>query len=206
MGQNLRELVKELQSDQVYPTLFAEAFGRDTVHVAFVARALAQYLRTLISADSRYDRFVRAEAGGELSPLEKQGMQLAQEKCAACHAFTPGESDFFTDYSYHNNGLDSLYAAGEEGLFLGRFRITADSSDMGAYKTPSLRNLPQSAPYMHDGRFASLEEVLAHYSSGVHTSAYLDPLLVGPDGKPGIPLSKHEKDAIIAFLYTLQSE
>lgn len=203
MGQDLQEVVKELSDDPTYPQLFRQAFRKDTVHIAFVARALAQYMRTLISANSRYDRYIRGE-GEQLTPFELEGMRLVQEKCAACHTFDPGVADFFTDFSYHNNGLDAEYPDGEEGLWKGRFRVSLDSAQIGAYKTPTLRNLPQSAPYMHDGRMSSLKAVLDHYDSGIQMSPYLDTLLIAEDGRPGIPMTVREKEAILAFLFTLE--
>jgi cytochrome c peroxidase len=202
MGQDLREVVKELGDDPAYPQLFRQAFGRDTIHTAFVARALAQYMRTFISANSRYDHYIRDE-GEVLTPFELEGMRLVKEKCAACHAFKPGQADFFTDFAYHNNGLDAQYPEGEEGLFKGRFRVSLDSAQMGAYKTPTLRNLPQSAPYMHDGRMPTLKAVLDHYASGVQMSPYVDTLLIDEAGRPGIPMTAREKEAILAFLHTL---
>ncbi len=205
MGQDLHELAVELQADAEYPALFARAFGTDTIHAAYAARALAQYMRTLISADSRYDRYIRGE-GGDLSPVELQGMQLVHQKCATCHAFEPGVADFFTDFGYHNTGLDTRYPEGEEGLWKGRFRITFDSAQIGAYKTPTLRNLPQSDPYMHDGRFNTLMQVLDHYEHGVRHSPYLDKILQPTRGQTGIPMTSSEKEAILAFLHSLQDD
>lgn len=205
MGKNLGQLVRELQKDAAYPALFSSAFGADSVQSALIARALAQYMRTLISADSRYDHFVREEPGGQLSRLEREGMELVKEKCAACHSFDAGKNDFFTDFSYHNIGLDTSFSDKDERVLMGRFRITFDSTQIGAYKTPSLRNLAFTAPYMHDGRFQTLEEVLDHYSENVQATPYLDPLLKENTDTPGILLREHEKKAILAFLKTLGS-
>lgn len=205
MGVDLNALPARLQADDTYPLMFKAAFGTDSVHLAYLARALAQYMRTLVSADSRYDRFVRQE-GASLSELELQGMALVQQKCGSCHSFEPGKRDFFTDFAYHNNGLDNFYPEGEENLYKGRFRITYDSADIGAYKTPSLRNLSLTAPYMHDGRFNTLEEVLEHYRSGIKPTPYLDSALFqAQEGQPGIPISSKEQEAILAFLKTLES-
>lgn len=205
MGQDLTEMIFELSSDPSYPVMFKRAFGQDTIRSAYVARALAQYMRTIISADSRYDRYIRGE-GGDLSPVEQRGMQLVQQKCAACHAFEPGVTDYFTDFGYHNTGLNTRYPEGEEGLWKGRFRITFDSAQIGAYKTPTLRNLPQSAPYMHDGRFNTLMQVLDHYEYGVRQSPYLDKILQPTRGQTGIPMTSSEKEAILAFLHSLQDD
>lgn len=204
MGQDLGELVEELTEDSEYPEMFQQAFGKDTTHSSLVARALAQYMRTLVSSDSRYDLYVRNEDVNALTQQELHGMRLTQEKCGSCHTFDPGKADFFTDFSYHNNGLDSVYADGEENTWKGRFRITFDSTQIGAYKTPTLRNLPQSAPYMHDGRFATLEEVLDHYSRGVKMSPHLDSLLITTNGRAGIPMDTLEKQAILSFLRSLE--
>jgi cytochrome c peroxidase len=205
MGADLGALPEQLAADDAYPDMFARAFGTDSIHVVYVARALAQYMRTLVSADSRYDRYIRQE-GGQLTPLERQGMRLLQQKCGSCHRFEPGRADFFTDFSYHNNGLDSIYPDGHENIYKGRFRITYDSADMGAYKTPSLRNLALTAPYMHDGRFATLEQVMEHYRDGLKATPYLDSALYQNTGKPGIPISVAEEKAMIAFLESLTSE
>ncbi|MEK6479303.1 cytochrome c peroxidase [Catalinimonas sp. 4WD22] len=206
MGENLNQLVGELQRDASYPVLFKNAFDTDSIQSALIARALAQYMRTLVSADSPYDHYVRDEKGGKLTAVERQGMELVKEKCAACHAFEPGKNDFFTDFSYHNNGLDQFFSEDKERILMGRFRVTFDSTQIGAYKTPSLRNLAHTAPYMHDGRFQSLSEVLDHYATGVKDSPFLDSLFRKNGDKLGIPLSAQEKETILAFLMTLNDQ
>ncbi len=203
MGQDLRELVQELDEQATYRSLFKKAFGKDTIYSALIARALAQYQRTLISANSRYDRFIRNEPGAGFSEIELKGMKIFDQKCGSCHQFGKGENDFFTDHAYHNNGLDSMYSSDFEGIFQGRFRITRDSADMGKFKTPSLRNLTRTAPYMHDGRFPTLEAVLGHYDHKMINSTTLDAVFQKEDGSVGIPLTDEEKEAIVAFLHTL---
>ncbi|MDX5481940.1 MAG: cytochrome-c peroxidase [Hymenobacteraceae bacterium] len=198
MGQNLKELVQELQHHPTYPRLFRQAFGSDSVTSAGIARALAQFQRTLISASSRYDKYVRGESGGKLTTLELQGLALFRQHCTSCHA-----TDFFTDQGYHNNGLNAVFSAADEGLALGRGRITRQQQDIGKYKTPTLRNIALTAPYMHDGRFATLEQVLEHYRSGVVPSATLAPELRQQNGQLGIPITPEEKEKIILFLHTL---
>lgn len=200
MGQNLKELVLELQSQEKYRKQFRLAFGTDTITSARVAQALAQFQRTLISANSRYDKYVRGENGGHLAEQELQGMALFKQHCASCHA-----TDFFTDNSYHNNGLDSIYSEDFEALAFGRGRISRQQQDIGKYKTPTLRNIQLTAPYMHDGRFATLEEVLDHYRTGVTWSASLAPELQ-QNGDLGIPIKQEEKKKIILFLNTLTDE
>jgi len=203
MGQDLHELVQELNEQTTYRSLFNKAFGKDTIYSALIARALAQYQRTLISAHSRYDRFIRKEPGAILTAIELKGMEVFEQKCGSCHQFGKGKNDFFTDHAYHNNGLDSTYASGFEGIFQGRFRVTRDSADMGKFKTPTLRNIALTAPYMHDGRFATLEAVLEHYDHEMVNSTTLDTVFQRGDGSVGIPLTEEEKEAIVVFLCTL---
>lgn len=200
MNQDLQELTQELQRHAVYPRLFRLAFGSDSITAATIARALAQFQRTLISANSRYDKYVRGE-GGTLSSLELEGLELFKEHCASCHS-----SDFFTDYGYHNNGLDATFPDEHEELAFGRGRISLQAADIGKYKTPTLRNIALTAPYMHDGRFATLQQVLAHYQRGVQASETLAPQLRQANGKLGIPLTDAEKEKIILFLNTLTDE
>jgi cytochrome c peroxidase len=196
MGQNLKELVTELRSKPEYVSLFREAFPQDSITTLTITKALAQFERTLISANSRYDKYIRKE-GGNLTAEELEGLKLVQQKCGSCHA-----TDFFTDFGYHNNGLDNTYADDFEAVAWGRARISGDVNDKGKYKTPSLRNVALTAPYMHDGRFKTLEEVLEHYNAGIKSSGTLDPLLQ-KNGTVGIPLSDTEKNRIIRFLQTL---
>ncbi|RDV14295.1 cytochrome-c peroxidase [Pontibacter diazotrophicus] len=197
MGQSLKELTAKLQQHEKYPQLFRKAFGSDSVTTAAIGRALAQFQRTLISTNSRYDRYLRKEAGGELSEVELQGLALFRQHCSNCHA-----TDFFTDNSYHNNGLDNTFSPDNEEQAFGRGRITQTAADRGKYKTPTLRNIALTAPYMHDGRFATLEEVLEHYRTGIVVSPTLAPELQQQD-QPGIPISETDKQKLIAFLHTL---
>jgi cytochrome c peroxidase len=197
MGQNLNQLATELQNTREYPNLFRAAFGTDTITTLLISRALAQFERTLISATSRYDKYVRKEAGGTLSETELEGLSLFQQKCSSCHS-----SDFFTDQGYHNNGLDNTFPDAFEAVAWGRGRISDKPEDIGKYKTPTLRNIALTAPYMHDGRFQTLEQVLEHYRNGVKSSATLDPTLQ-KNGAVGIAMTEAEKTKIIQFLNTL---
>lgn len=201
MGQDLKALTIKLQQHPKYPGLFRLAFGSDSITSASIARALAQFQRTLISANSRYDKYVRQEAGVSLSTPELQGLVLFQQHCASCHT-----SDFFTDQAYHNNGLDHEFSEEFEELAFGRGRITRQQQDIGKYKTPTLRNIALTAPYMHDGRFATLDDVLEHYRSGVMAAPSLAPELKQPNGQLGIPITKEEKEKIILFLNTLTDQ
>lgn len=199
MHQNLIGLVQQLQLDPYYARQFDLVFS-DTIRSGYIVRALAQFERTLISAGSRYDKFIRKEVGASLSPLELQGLAFVRANCQRCH-----EGELFTDNGFHNNGIDSDFSnASLEGLYQGRYRITNDPADLGKFKTPTLRNIMLTAPYMHDGRFRTMDEVLDHYSNGINVSATTDSLLArNGSGNPGIPMTANDKQAIIAFMKTL---
>jgi cytochrome c peroxidase len=197
MHQDLLVLETELKQVPDYVTRFKQAFNEE-IKSTNVVKALAQFQLTLISGTSRYDKFKRAEAGGNLTTIELQGMNLVNSKCKACHS-----GELFTDDGYHNNGIDATFSDDHEGIFQGRFRVSFDPNDMGKFKTPSLRNVMLTAPYMHDGRFKNIDEVLDHYQFGIKISPTTDQLLYQNQGQLGIPLSQTEREAIIAFLGTL---
>ncbi|MBI0397600.1 cytochrome-c peroxidase [Cyclobacterium marinum] len=201
MGMSLDNLEDRLTLDPEYTALFLEAF-EDGVTFQNVAKALAQFERTLISSNSRYDKYIRNERGGELNELELKGLTIVQEKCSSCHS-----GELFTDNGFHNNGMDeSFLDESHELSYLGRYRITFEQKDMGAFKTPTLRNVMVSAPYMHDGRFSGIEEVLHHYSEEIKDVSTTSRKLYQNNGKVGLALSEIEKKAIIAFLHTLTDE
>lgn len=192
MAQNLYELIDELNAVPEYVTSFKKAFDQ-TISSQNVAKALAQFQRTLISAGSRYDQYRLNKA--TLTNEELAGRELVRQKCQSCH-----RGELFTDGDFHNNGLDTDFSnSAHEGLYQGRSRITYDPMDLGKYKTPSLRNVELTAPYMHDGRYMSLEQVLDHYSTGIKVSLTLDSQLPAS----GMNLSAREKTQIISFLHTL---
>jgi cytochrome c peroxidase len=186
-----------------YPALFARAFGTRDITADLVARALEQFLITLVSHDSKFDRAFQGRA--QLSEEEKRGFELFMTEydprrgqfgadCFHCHS-----GPFFTNHRFANNGLDATPKD------LGRFDVTQNERDRGRFAAPSLRNVALTAPYMHDGRFSTLEEVIEHYRSGVRRSTTLDPNLAKhPDG--GVPLTDADKKALVAFLKTLTDE
>ncbi|MDQ5928266.1 MAG: cytochrome c peroxidase, partial [Bacteroidota bacterium] len=197
MRQNLSELIEELNADSNYSSLFNKAFGKP-INQAEIVKAIAQFERTLISANSKYDKYIRKESGGTLDSDELKGLELAEKMCFSCHT-TP----LLTDNLYHNNGIDNDFADNTDLMIKkGRFRITNNHQDIGKFKTPTLRNIQKTAPYMHDGRFATLEKVLDHYSNGVLASSTLDSNLK-QNGTLGFSLSETEKKQLIAFLKTL---
>lgn len=183
-----------LQNDAVYPTLFNEAFGSEEVTEQGAAYALAQFFRTMVSSNSKYDRYLRREV--PLTYSERKGLTIFESEkgdCFHCHALPLSR-----DNSYHNIGLDSIF----DGNNRGRFAYTNDSSDMGKFMTPGLRNIALTAPYMHDGRYSTLREVIEHYNSNVKHSDHLDPIMT-KNGGDGLNLSKSEIDHLIDFLNTL---
>jgi len=199
------EAISKLEADEAYPEMFNLAFGSSEITKEKAAKAIAQFLRTMISAGSNYDKSRIGEY--ELSPLEELGFDLfireggdPQEgngglwgaDCFHCHGF--GNMNF-TDFLPHNNGLDSVFTD------LGYGGVSDNPLEMGLFKTPSLRNLAYTAPYMHDGRFTTLEEVVEHYDTGGLPSETIDPFMKYTTG--GLQLDDLDKSAIIAFLNTL---
>ena len=194
------QVVQRLSADPNLVEKFRAAFGTPVVTVAQVTLALEQFLLTKISADSKFDRAVRGL--GELTEQEKEGFALFMTEydpargrrgadCFHCHG-----GPLFTDYDFKNNGLDRVSAdAARQG-------VTGRPQDEGKFKTPSLRNVAVTGPYMHDGRFQTLEEVVAHYDHGVVRSATLDPNLA-KHPEDGMKLTTDEQKALVAFLRTL---
>jgi cytochrome c peroxidase len=188
MDETLANVVQKLQSSSTYRTLFRDAYGSDSITSQMMLKAMSQFMALLISADSKYDKYIRGESGGTLTAQELSGLNLFRQKCGSCHV-----EPLFTDLTFRNNGLDSVFVDDP-----GRALITQSPADSGKFKVPSLRNVELSFPYMHDGSINTLDKVLNHYSTGVKNSTTLDPLLNG-----GIQLTTQEKADIISFLRTL---
>jgi len=181
-----------LNQDEEYLLLFKQAYNIDYIDSTHVVMAIAQFERTLISTNSKFDKYSRGEEVFTKSELNGFAIFNSEKgDCFHCHG-----TSLFTDNLFHNNGLDV-----EPFLDLGLGKITENTSDNGKFKTPTLRNIEVSAPYMHDGRFATLEEVIEHYDSGGHFSSTVDPLMkkLGV----GLNLTNQEKSDLIAFLKTL---
>lgn len=196
MDESMPNVLAKLRNHPNYPNMFARAFGTPEITGERMLKALSQFMVTMVSANSRYDKYVRNE-GGTLSQEELRGLQLFNEKgCVNCHS-----GGLFTDQTYRNNGLSQ-----EFNQDLGRYDITLDEADKYKFRVPSLRNVEVTRPYMHDGRFRNLEMVLDHYSEGVEDIPTLDPLLRRADGRRGIPMTTEEKRLIIAFLRTLTDD
>ena len=193
MNGNFNDIIAMMKGDATYRKLFKQAFPDGEINSENMLKALGQFMVMVTSSNSKFDKYRRNETGGTLTTEELQGYALFNQKCASCHA-----TDIFTDNSFRNNGLPVNPSIND----IGRYRVTELPQDLHKFKVPSLRNIEKTAPYMHDGRFYTLEAVLNHYSSGVTASATLDPVLQN-NGVLGIPLTDGEKTKLIAFLKTL---
>ncbi|MBK1834480.1 cytochrome-c peroxidase [Roseibacillus ishigakijimensis] len=191
MGENLATLPAKLAAREGYLAQFQAAFGDQEITPERLAIALEQYVLTLTSFDSRYDQAQRG--GDELTALEKRGESLfftspteGGAGCARCHP-----APFFTDHGFHNNGLPLRKSDH------GREEVTGEARDRGKFATPSLRNIAVTASYMHDGRFATLAEVVAHYATAKEESPSL------PKDLRELRLDQEEQAVLVAFLETL---
>ena len=183
---------QELNSHIDYPFLFKQAFNINYIDSNHIVKAISQFERTLISTNSKLDRYLNNEEQLTISELNGYAIFNTEKgDCFHCHS-----TNMFMDNLFHNNGLDI-----EPFIDIGRAKVTSNPLDNGKFKTPTLRNVEMTAPYMHDGRFATLEEVVEHYDSGGKYSTTVDPLMkkLGV----GLQLSNQEKKDLVAYLKTL---
>lgn len=205
MGMNLDTLVNRLKATTYYPALFTKAFGDNTINSDRVSKALSQFVRSIVSYNSKYDAGratvgVNAPPGGfnfaNFTTEENRGMQLffsPQLACAACHG-----TETFVAPGARNNGIDATTVDRGFGA------VTNNTANEATFKVPSLRNIELTAPYMHDGRFATLDQVVEHYNSGIQAHPNLDPALKDQNGQPKrMNLSIADKAALVAFVKTL---
>lgn len=188
MGFSLKGVLERLNSDSQYRAAFMHVYGDSIITTKKLLGALAQYTVSLVSANSKYDQVKNGTA--EFTTQEKKGYDLFKSNCVACH-----KEPLFAIQSFESNGLpiDTNYND------LGRYRITQNPKDSLKFKVPTLRNIQFSHPYMHDGRFKKLSEVLDHYATKIDVkSTTLSPAL-----KHKMKLSSNDQKDIIAFLYTL---
>ncbi|GAB4311076.1 MAG: cytochrome c peroxidase [Bacteroidales bacterium] len=180
-----------------YPPLFEAAFGTSEVTPERIAMAIAQFVRTIIVSDSRFDRYLRGEL--QLTSAELRGFVLfTTEEGADCfHCHGGAGNPLFTTHQFYNNGKDTDFSGEAD-----RYSVTGDPQDRGAYKAPTLRNAVLTGPYMHDGRFKTLEEVIDFYSHYVVWSPYIDPLMHHV-ATGGVQLTPDEKSDLLAFLLAL---
>ncbi len=189
------EAMQKLNAHPGYPDLFFKAFGTRNIDSMLVAKAIAQFERTMISSNSKWDRYLRNEAS--LTQAEAQGFEIFFSEigdCFHCHS-----TILFTDNLFHNNGMDANFTD------VGLGEISGNANDIGKFKTPTLRNIEFTAPFMHDGRFETIEDVVDFYSEGVVWSETIDPLMKKV-GQGGLHLTDDQKENLIAFLKTLTDE
>jgi len=190
MGSTINEVVEKLNASEKYRKLFYNAFGDNTATGEKTLKAISQFMLTLVSANSKYDKVMRKESN--FTEQEANGYLLFKNNCASCHT-----EPLFTNGNFENNGLPMDLLLKD----IGRMKVTSNKNDSLKFKVPSLRNIEYSYPYMHDGRFKKLSEVLNHYTNGIQPSKTLATQL-----KQRTQLSSNEKVDIIAFLLTLSDK
>jgi cytochrome c peroxidase len=191
MDETLANVVKKLAAHPQYPSLFKAAFGTDEITAERMIKALSQFQVMCISADSKYDKVKRSE-GAQFTSDEQAGYTLFKAHCASCHT-----EPLFTDSKFHNNGIVIM-----DPKEVGRQNITLNPNDAYKFKTQTLRNAIWTSPYMHDGRFETLDQVINHYSDGIIDHATVDTSLNNPM-KRGLQFSDIQKKQLLSFLKTL---
>lgn len=190
-----------IQSIPGYPELFQKAFGSDVVTFENIAKAISQFVRTFITANSKFDKYMRGEQ--QLSLQELNGYVLFTTEsggdCFHCHGGSG--NPLFTTNLFYNNGKDSVFTGTHEDI-RDRYHVTGDPMDIGAYKAPTLRNVSLTGPYMHDGRFSTLDQVIDFYSEQLVWSPYISPLM-HHISTGGARLTPSQKADLKAFLLTL---
>lgn len=179
------EVVQQLQQSDTYPELFRKAFGTDKITFILVEKAIAQYVRSLVFANSKFDRYLRGEEQLEQDELNGYMLFITENGADCFHCHGGGANALFTTYLRYNNGLDAAI--------------------QGEFKAPTLRNIALTAPYMHDGRFTTLDEVIDFYSEGVQYSEHISPLMHHVM-QGGVQLTPQEKQQLKAFLNTLTDD
>lgn len=190
MGSSIQEVIRKLQMSKQYLSIFKSIYGDTIISSERILKSLAQFQLTLISDNSKYDSVKRKET--EFTTQEKNGYKLFKMHCNTCHT-----EPLFTNLSFANNGL----ILDNSSKDLGRYVITKNPKDSFLFKIPSLRNLSYTFPYMHDGRFKNLNQVLKHYTEGIYFHSNLDSNL-----KKRITLNPNERIDLIAFLLTLNDK
>jgi len=206
MHQEWSAAIAKLKKDDSYRNQFYQAFGTTDFQKEDVAKAIAQFLRTMISGSSKYDVMYKYEnslplSAGEqalyssVTPEEWAGYDLFKSlngaDCFHCH-----NGPLVQVQKFSNNGLDAVFTD------MGRGAVTGNANENGKFKVPTLRNIALTAPYMHDGRFATLDDVIEHYSTGIHQSPTIDPLIEFAS-QGGVQLDTEQRQLLMAFLLTL---
>lgn len=190
MGNDVNPIIAKLQASAKYKDLFNKAYGSETLDLQKMLRAMAQFMGLMYSYNSKYDLYKRGQNNVQLSDAELRGYNLFIAKCNSCH-----KEPLFTDFAFRSNGMPINPLINDSG----RAHITGLPQDKYKFKTPSLRNIALTAPYMHDGSLQTLNQCLDHYTSTITNTLNLDPILQAN----GIPMTSQEKQDIIAFLITL---
>jgi cytochrome c peroxidase len=205
MQETIPGVISKLENEQSYKDQFFKAFGSNEITEDRISLALEQFMFSIVSVNSKYDKSLRSVA--TLTAAEQRGKDLffneynpgfpslSGADCAHCHSGSNFEND-----QHMNNGLDSAFVDD------GRQNATNNASDKGKFKVPSLRNVEITAPYMHDGRFSTLEQVVEHYNTGMKNSATIDPALIYPLNNGGLLLSSQDLQDLVAFLKTLTDD
>lgn len=206
MAHTLEGVERELRADPDYRAEFKQAFGTDRITYEMVEKAIASFERTVLSGNSPFDRYSYGGDETALSESAKRGFEVFRDpekgNCAACH--TVGEEyALFTDNKFHNlgAGVEQTVTGEAELTDLGRFEVTQEEADKGAFKTPSLRNIAQTAPYMHDGSLQTLKDVIDFYVGGGNSNPHLDQEIHLLDHLTG-----QEREDLLAFLESLTGE
>jgi len=199
MAHTLDGVVKRLQADANYPALFKKSWGTDQITIDMVAKSIASFERTVIAGDSPFDRFFYGHDSRAMSPEAQRGLHIfidpKKGNCEVCHTIERGYA-LFTDNKFHNLGVGADTRGNLNDV--GRYAITKADADMGCFKTPSLRNLANRGPYMHDGSFPTVKDALAHYIGGGNWNAHLDNEIHSLD-----VLTFDERDDLLQFLDSL---
>lgn len=189
MAETMAGVISKLQPDTTYKRLFRAAYGDERITDHRILNAITQFLLTIVTADSKYDRVKKGTA--TFTPQEENGYRVFQAQCATCHT-----EPLFTDFSYRNIGLplDDFLRD------FGRMRVTHNRADSLKFRVPSLRNVELTSYYTHDGRSGTMRHMVGHYRDRVEQGPTLDPLLTN-----GIALTNTELDNVLAFLRTLSN-
>jgi cytochrome c peroxidase len=189
MDEKMVNVIQKLQASEKYRILFKKAFGTETITTQLFSRAITQFQGLIYSYNSKYDKIKRNEKNIIFTESELAGYELFKVNCNSCHV-----EPLFSDFKYRNNGLSVSSRYKDSG----RAHIDRLPENIYKFKTPSLRNVALTYPYMHDGRYSSIEDCLNHYTNKVTNKINLDPLLTN-----GLQLSDNDKLNLISFLNTL---
>jgi cytochrome c peroxidase len=202
MGHTLDGAVKALQADESYREPFQEAWGTDQITIDLVTKSIASFENTVLSGNSPFDRYYYGSDKKALSASAQRGLRVFQDakkgNCAVCHTIDKKYA-LFTDNKFHNIGVGVDLSGNLADA--GRFVVTKDDADTGAFKTPTLRNIAQTAPYMHDGSLKTLKDVIDHYIGGGNSNAHLDKQIRALDFLTG-----QERQDLEEFLKSLTGE